>query len=145
MDAGSNAIREFFRQYERSRNTFDRDLIASQYAESFMYAGPDGVRVVVKADVLAGWAKGRESLKTLGHASTTMTSLDESMLDEHYALVRATFVWHFAQPSAQAIDVDVHATFILYTKDGTLTIVFQHEHEDFQEALRARGVLPAQA
>jgi hypothetical protein len=78
MDAGSNAIREFFRQYARSRNTFDPDLIASQYPESWMFAGPDGVRVAVKADLLAGLAKGKEWLRTLGHTSTTLTSMEES-------------------------------------------------------------------
>ena len=35
------------------------------------------------------------------------------------------------------------STFILYSGEGGL-IVFQHEHEDFQQALRAGGVLPAQ-
>jgi hypothetical protein len=28
-------------------------------------------------------------------------------------------------------------------KDGVATIVFQHEHEEFVQALRARGVLPS--
>jgi hypothetical protein len=32
--------------------------------------------------------------------------------------------------------------FILYIRDGVAKIVFQHEHEDFLQALRARGVLP---
>jgi hypothetical protein len=65
-------------------------------------------------------------------------------LDEHYTLVRATFVWRFEQPSAQPIDVEVDSTFILFIKDAVARIVFQHEHEDFQHALRARGVLPRQ-
>ena len=143
MDAGSNAIREFFRQYARSRNTFDPDLIASQYPESWMFAGPEAVRVAVKADVLAGLAKGKEWLRTLGHTSTTLTSMEESAVDEHYALVEARLVWRFDQRSAQPIDVPVDSTFILYTRDGAPTIVFQHEHEDFQQALRARGVVPA--
>ena len=33
---------------------------------------------------------------------------------------------------------------ILYFKNGVRKIVFQHEHEDFWQALRTRGVLPAQ-
>jgi hypothetical protein len=142
MDAPSNAIREFFRQYERNRNTFDTELFASQYPESYMYAGPEGARVAAKADVLAGLAKGKEWLRTLGHTSTTMTSLEESVVDEHYAIVRARFVWRFERPSAAAIEVPVDSTFILYIRDGAPTIVFQHEHEDFQQALRARGVVP---
>jgi hypothetical protein len=145
MHSASQVVREFFDQYERSRNTFDLGLIDSQYAESFMFAGPDGARVAEKRAVLAGLSKGQELFKTLGHTSTTLVSLKETTLDEHYALVRARFVWRFEKPSAQQIDVEVDSTFILYIKDGVPTIVFQHEHEEFQQALRARGVLPSKS
>jgi hypothetical protein len=57
-------------------------------------------------------------------------------------LVRAQFVWRFEKQSTQLTDVTVDSTFILYVNEDALTIVFQHEHEDFQEALRAHGVLP---
>jgi hypothetical protein len=93
--------------------------------------------------MLAGLSKGQEMFKTLGHQSTTLVSLTETKLDEHYAMVRAQFVWRFKKPAAAPIDVEVDSTFILYIKDGVPTIVFQHEHEEFMQALRARGVLPS--
>lgn len=108
-----------------------------------MLAGPNGVRVTEKPTVLAGLSKGQELFKTLGHSTTKLVALNETRLDEHYAMVRAQFVWRFEKASGP-IDVDVHSTFILYIKDGVPRIVFQHEHEDFQQALRTRGVLPAQ-
>jgi hypothetical protein len=55
-------------------------------------------------------------------------------------MVRATFVWRFEKASG-SIDVDVASTFIVYMKDGEPSIVFQHEHEDFIQALRSRGVM----
>jgi hypothetical protein len=143
MSTGSPVVREFFEQYERSRNTFDLGLIDAQYPDSFMFAGPDGARVAEKQAVLAALPKGHELFKTLGHRSTTLKSLDETRLDEHYAMVRVQFVWRFEKASAQPIDVDVDSTLILYLKDREPKIVFQHEHEDFLQALRARGVLPA--
>ena len=84
-----------------------------------------------------------EFLKTVSHTSTQLASLNETSVDEHYAMVRAQFVWRFEQAAASPIDVAVDSTFILYIKDGVAKIVFQHEHEDFQQALRAAGVLPA--
>jgi uncharacterized protein DUF4440 len=144
MNASRPAIREFFEQYERSRNTFDPDVIDSQYPDAFMFAGPNGVRVTEKPTVLAALSKGRELLKALGHRTTTLVSLNETSLDDHYAMVRAQFVWRFEKATVP-IDVDVDSTFILYVKDGVVRIVFQHEREDFQEALRTRGVLPAGA
>ena len=83
-------------------------------------------------------------LKTVGHTSTRLAALDETRVDERYVMVRAQFVWRFEKTAAPPIDVQVDSTFILYFKDGVPRIVFQHEHDDFWQALRTRAVLPAQ-
>jgi hypothetical protein len=142
VHAVSQIVREFFERYERSRNTMDAGLIDEQYPDAFTFAGPTGARIAEKQAVIASLSKGHQFLKTLGHRSTSLVSLDEMTLDEHYTLVRAKFVWRFEKPSAQPIDVEVDSTFILYIQDAMPRIVFQQEHEDFQQALRARGVLP---
>lgn len=135
-------VEKFFEQYARSRSALDLALIASQYSAPFMVAGPAGARVVEKSAVLAAFPKGQEFLRALGHESTRVMSLEETRLDEHYVLARVQFVWRFARTPAPPIDVPVDSTFILYVDQGALRIVFQQEHEDFQQALRARGVLP---
>lgn len=142
MHTVSHIVREFFERYERSRNTMDAGLIDEQYPDAFMFAGPSGARIAEKATVMSTLAKGHQLFKTLGHTSTTLASLNELALDEHYTLVRAKFVWRFEQPSTPTIDVEVDSTFILFIKNAIAKIVFQHEHQDFQQALRARGVLP---
>jgi hypothetical protein len=143
MSATTPAVQVFFDQYAQSRSALDIDLIASQYPDSIMFAGPNGVRVAEKPAILAAFPKGQEFLKALGHKSTKVLSLDEIRLDDRYILVRAQFEWRFEKPSAQPTDVKVDSTFILYINRGVHQIVFQHEHEDFQQALRASGVLPA--
>lgn len=139
------AVQEFFDQYAQSRSVLDIDLIASQYPDSIMFAGPNGARVAEKPAILAAFPKGQEFLKAHGHKSTKVLSLDEIRLDDHYVLVRAQFGWRFEKSSAQPIDVRVDSTFILYVNQGAPKIVFQHEHDDFQQTLRASGVLAAQA
>lgn len=143
MSATTPAVQEFFDQYARSRSALDIHVIASQYPDAFMVAGPNGARVAEKSAVLAAFPKGQEFLTAIGHTSTRVLSLDETRLDQHYVLVRALFIWRFEKASAEPIDVKVDSTFILYIDQGALTIVFQHEHEEFQQALRASGVLPA--
>jgi hypothetical protein len=108
-----------------------------------MFAGPTGAQVVEKSAVLAAFPKGQEFLRTLGHESTRVVSLEEMRLDEHYVLARVQFEWRFARASAPPIEVPVDSTFILFVDQGALRIVFQQEREDFQQALRARGVIPA--
>ena len=144
MDVATPVVQEFFDQYARSRGAMDIDRIASQYADTCMFAGPDGAQVAEKEAVLAGFPKALELLKTVGHTSTKLASLDETSMDEHYAMVSAQFVWRFEKAAAPPIDVKVDSTFILYIQDGVPKIVFQHEHEDFWQVLRTRGVLPAQ-
>ena len=143
MSTASPVVKEFFEQYERSRNTLDLGVIASQYPDSFVFAGPNGARVAEKQAVLAAVPKGQEFLKALGHKSTKLLSLEETALDDHYVLARVQFLWRFEKPSASPIDVKLDSSFILYIRDGSPKIVFQHEPEDFQQALQARGVLPA--
>lgn len=142
MAETSAPVEGFFDQYARSRSALDLTLIASQYADPFMVAGPNGARVMEKSAVLAAFPKGQEFLKAHGHESTRVVSLDETRLDEHYVLARVRFLWRFAQSSAPPIDVPVDSTFILHLDHGALRIVFQQEREEFQQALRAHGVLP---
>ena len=144
MDVATSVVQEFFDQYARCRSAMDIDRIAFQYADSCMFAGPDGVRVAEKQAVLAGFRKALELLKTVGHTTTRLASLHETRVDDHYAMVRAQLVWRFEKAATPPIDVEVDSTFILYLKDGVPKIVFQHEHEDFWQALRTRGVLPVQ-
>ena len=142
MSSTSPVVREFFDRYARSRSAQDIEVIASQYPDSFMVAGPKGARVAEKAAVLAAFPTAQEFLRAAGHQSTKVVSLEETRLDEHYVLARVQFVWRFEKAPPTPIDVEVDSTFILYVDHGAPTIVFQQEREDFAEALRARGVLP---
>lgn len=122
----------------------DIERLASQYADSCMFAGQNGVQVPEKQAVLEGFPKALALLRTVGHTSTTVASVHEARLDERYVMVRARFVWRFEKAGAPPTDVDVDSTFILYLNDGVTAIVFHHEPEDFWQTLRTRGVLPAQ-
>jgi hypothetical protein len=64
-------------------------------------------------------------------------------MNQHYVMVRAVVVWRFQKASGPPVNVNVDSTFIVYLGNGTPKIVFQHEHEDFQQLLRASGLLPA--
>ena len=142
MNVATPVVQRFFDEYSRSRSAMDIDGITSQYADACMLAGPGGARVAEKQAIVEGFPKAMELLKTVGHTSTTLSSLNETGMDEQYAMVRAQFVWRFEKVAAPPTDVKVDSTFILHTKDGVPRIVFQHEPADFWQMLRTRGVLP---
>ena len=137
------SVRAFFEQYARARSTRDIDLIASQYADPFMLADPNGSRPVEKASLLAVFPNGLQLLKTHGHTSTNLRSLDETVMDDHYRFVRAQFVWCFEKPGRPAIEVVDDATFMVYVKGLVLSIVLQQEREDFRDAARSQGIVLA--
>ena len=145
MSANSAVVQSFLENYERSRNSFDPELIDAQYLDAFMFAGPDGVKAADKAGLLASVAKGKVFLASIGHKSTKLVSSADTTVDEHYRMVRARFAWRFEKAPADPIDVELDTMFILFLKDGVARIVFQQEHEDFLHALRARGVVPPAA
>jgi hypothetical protein len=137
------AVQAFFDQYARGRSALDLDLIASQYPDAFMMAGPKGARVVDKAMVLSAFTNGQAFLKANGYESTRVLAVEATALDQNYVQVRVQFAWRFDKTPAQPIDVKVASTFVLHSGSGTLRIVFQLEHHDFQQAMQASGVLPA--
>ena len=49
MNTVTPLIKDFFDRYARSRSVQDIDLIASQYPDSFMVAGPHGAKVAQKS------------------------------------------------------------------------------------------------
>jgi hypothetical protein len=142
MNTKSPLVQDFLEGYERSRNSFDLDLIGSQYPDAFMAAGPSGATIVQKPTVLASIPKGQALFTSIGHKWTKHVSSSETKLDDHYTMVRARFVWRFDRPApADPIDVEVETMFILFIRDDVAKIVFQQEHEDFFQALRARGLI----
>jgi hypothetical protein len=144
MNTVTPVIKGFFDRYAKSRSAQNIDLIASQYPDSFMIAGPNGAQVAQKSAVLAAFPKGQEFLKSLGHESTEIASLSGTRIDEHYVLVRASIVWRFRRASMPPKEATVDSMFIVYIDKEAPKIVFQHEHEDFQQVLRAAGGIPAQ-
>ena len=135
-------MKEFFEGFESNGNALDMDLIASQYGDTFMFADPNGTRVIEKQKFLAALPSRQAFFKTLGHTSTRILSLDETRLDDQYVMVRAHLLMHFEPAAAQPLDAKLDSTFIFFIKEDAPRIVMHLEHEDLQQAMQARGLLP---
>ena len=136
-------VQAFFEQFALGRTTRDAELIASQYADPYMLADANGSRVIDRKTVLAVFPAGLELLEARGHVSTNLRSLSEEIVDEHYRIVRARFVWRFERPDLPIVDVNIDTLFVVFAQEGKFTIVFQQEREDFRDALRSHGILVA--
>jgi hypothetical protein len=136
-----NKIKMFFEGVEQASNTLDLDLIDAQYADQFIFADPNGTRVVEKQKFLAFLPQRREFFKSLGHQSTKVLSLDETQLDDQYTMVKAHFLMQFQKTPGQSTEANVDSTYILFMKGDLPKIVMHIEHEDLREAMQARGLL----
>jgi len=136
-----NLIKEFFEQVEQASNTLDLELIDSQFANQFIFADPNGTRVVEKQKFLAFIPPTKGFFKSLGHQSTKVLSLDETHLDEQYTMVKAHFLMTFKKTSGEIAEAKIDSTYFLFIKGETPKIVMQMEHEDLKEAMQIRGIL----
>jgi hypothetical protein len=138
-----NKIRVFFEGVEQASNTLDLNLIESQYADQFIFADPYGTRVIEKQKFILVLPKRQGFFKSLGHQSTKVLSLDETPIDDQYTMVKAYFLMQFQKTSGQTTEAKIDSTYILFMREDAPKIVMHIEHEDLQEAMLARGLLPA--
>jgi hypothetical protein len=67
MNQVSDVVKAFFADFERASNTFECDLLASEFSDPFMAADPHGsIQVVKKDDLLAGIAKRQAFFHSIG-------------------------------------------------------------------------------
>ncbi len=137
----SPSVKAFFDQYQLAGETLDLDHIALQYADSFMFAGPDGARVIETQKLLATLPQRQTLFKSLGHQWTRVLSLDETALDANHVVVQAEFLMRFKRPPDEVLDAQVTSSCILHVQDNAPRILFHLELEDVQQALKDRGWL----
>src|SRR6185436_11549960 len=137
-----NRIKKFFEGVEQASKTLDLSLIDSQFADQFIFAGPNGTWVVEKQKFLAFLPQRQEFFKPIGHQSTKVLSLDEIRLDDQYTMVKAHFLMQFKKASGELAEAMVDSTYFLFMKGDSPKILMHMEHEDVREAMQARSVLP---
>ena len=136
-----DGIKVFFEGVEQASNTLDLNLIGSQFADQFIFADPNGTRVIEKQKFLPALPKRQEFFKSLGHISTKVLSLEETPIDDQYTMVKAHFLMQFQKASGQITEARIDSTYILFLKEDSPRIVMQIEHEDLQQAMKDRGLL----
>ena len=136
-----NQIRKFFEGVELASNTLDLNLIDAQFADQFIFADPNGTRIVEKQKFLAFLPQRQEFFKSIGHQSTKVLALDETRLDDQYMMVKAHFLMQFKKASGEVVEANIDSTYFLFMKGDLPKIVMHMEHEDLQQAMKDRGLL----
>ena len=136
MPQPSEQVKAFFDRYERNIGASDAAAIAALYADSFVFAGPQGAQAVRRDDFLKVLPKRQEFFKTAGLRSSTIQALEEARLDDACVMVKAQWRLQFGALSAPPAAVDVSATYLLHQQPDGLRIVFQLDHQDLAQRVQ---------
>lgn len=138
----SDRVRTFFESYESGTNTTDPDLVTSQYSDTFMFGGPEGVQAIKKEDFLQTLPKREGFFKAVGLKASRIESLEETRLDENYVMVRVVWNMRFEKVPEQSMDINLETTYVLFQQGSALRIVFQLDHQDFMKRVQNLGLWP---
>ena len=138
----SSVIEQFFEEFERVSNTFERDLLARQFSDPFIAAGPDGgIQVVKKEDFLAGIAKRQAFFHSIGFQFVKIVPLEETRLDDHYVMVKVQSRMRFEKNPGHPVNLQDSSSYILFIQDDSPKIVFYTTHENLMKILQEKGLL----
>ena len=128
---------EFFRLYEQANLDFDVQLIAKLYADTFMFGNPQGVQAVKKEDFVKVLPRRKEFMKTAGLLSSRVDSVQASMLDSKYVLVKT--IWNMSfrcRSNADEVTRKTSATYVLSNVGESFEIVLQLDHQDLMKIVQ---------
>lgn len=140
-----NKIRKFFTAYEHAVNSFDADLLSTQFVESYMGADPNGVSCHRNDRSLhEAIAQRRDMYEQMGFRFAEILSIAETPIDDYYTMAKVHWRLVFEKIKGQPREFKFFITYFLFEAPEGLRIVFFIAREDEQKVLRDAGLLPAQ-
>jgi hypothetical protein len=128
-------VEDFFRRYEQANHDFDVPLIATLYADTFMFGNPQGVQAVKKEDFVKVLPRRRDFMKAAGLLSSRIDSVETSALDSRYMLVKT--VWNMSfKANGGHVTRKTSATYVLSAIGDSFEIVFQLDHQDLMKTVQ---------
>jgi hypothetical protein len=136
----SSAMETFFHEFNHNSNLSETGAVISQFAEMFLFAGPQGAQVVPANAFALALPRRKKQFEGMGCRSTDLISLRETTLGNQYVMAETEWQMTFAQGEKSPEEVRVASTFIVYTGDKRPKIVFYLPQHDVMALLRDRGV-----
>jgi hypothetical protein len=136
----SRAIETFFQDFEYNSNLSETGALISQFAETFLVAGPQGAQVVPANAFALALPRRKKQFEEMGCQSTDLVSLRETTLGNHYVMAETEWQMTFAQGEKIHQEIRVVSTFIVYTGNEQPKIVFYLPQHDVIALLKDRGV-----
>lgn len=140
-------IEEFFaRYYEEGANSFDLDLVCSQYTAEFMAGGPNGVACGRNDQALrTAFSRRREFFQQIGFQRASILDIDATPLDEKYTMAKVHWHMTFEKQPGHPLEFKFYITYFLYDPGTGPKVAFWISHDDEQRVMREAGLIPDDA
>jgi hypothetical protein len=138
-------IEDFFARYERGANSFDPDLVCSQYTAEFMGGGPNGVTCGRNDEGLRAAIVQRQAFfQQIGFKGAKVLHVAETPLDERYTMAKVQWRMTFEKQPGHSLDFEFFITYFLFDPGSGPQVAFWISHEDERKVMQDAGLIPAQ-
>jgi len=138
----TSTAQDFFRLYEQAHSDFDIQSLSKLYADTFLFADPQGVRAVKKEDFVKVLPRRKDFMQAAGLLSSRVDSVTATKLDSKYVLAKTVWSMRVRANNGNEVAGKTSATYILSLVGDSFEIVFQIDHQDLTktvEDLRAQS------
>jgi hypothetical protein len=131
---------KLFEEYEIAFDRLDVASIAKNYADTFMSAGPKAAIAMDKKEFFQKTAEAGNFYKSIGQKEGKIISKEVLHISNEYCLVTVHWAATFEKTGDEWIPFDV--SYLVSEIHDEMKIILFISHEDEEEALKRRGLLP---
>ena len=136
-------IERFFVEYEKGANSFDVDLVTSEFTPVFMGADPSGVACVQNDEKFrAAIPERRAFFEQTGFKSAKVLGVVETQLDERYTMAKVHWHMLFEKEQDKPLNFRFFITYFLFDPGSGPRVAFYISHEDERQVMRDAGLIP---
>ena len=143
MSFVQETLDQFLSTYEWNTVNADPTVVVTQFADTFIAAGPSGT-MVVPATAFAEKLPARKQLfRKAGLQSSRLVSRKDSRIGERYVLVDTEWRMDFAPEGKPALTIPVGSSLLIDMGGPEPKILAYLPHQDIFQLMRDSGLLPA--
>ena len=140
VDQKPSALQHFLSTYAQHSAAGNIPALVAQFAETFLVAGPTGSQCIRSSDFARALPRRTELFASLGCQPAELIAVEESPLDNRYALVRTTWRFTFTRRQNAAEIIDSESIFLIDTGSDPFRILLYLTPHDIMETIRRRGI-----
>jgi hypothetical protein len=136
-------IERFFTRYEEGANSFDPDIVTSQFSDCFMGGDPNGVACVQNDEAFRKAIPDRHAFfQQIGFRSAKVLNVTETQLDDRYTMAKVHWHMIFEKQPGNLLEFKFFITYFLFDTGTGPKVVFYISHDDEQKVMRDAGLIP---